>query len=64
MAVPVDPRNPNSETLPCLYLSIQLGGTKTTQADEESGVLLIGSPAEALRGWLEWADISKRAIGR
>lgn len=60
--VPLDPRKPNSQTLPCL--SIQLGRTKSTQADEDSTVLLIGPPVEALREWLERADIAKGPIFR
>lgn len=60
--VPLDPQNRNSDALPCL--SIQLGRTKTTQADEEGRVLLIGPPVEAVREWLELADISKGPIFR
>ncbi|MBR1040748.1 site-specific integrase [Bradyrhizobium viridifuturi] len=65
-AVPLDPRDPKSPTLPCV--SIQLGRTKTGDADDEGRVLLVGPPVEALREWLERADIKKgplfRAIDR
>ena len=48
--VPLDPRDPKSPTLPCL--AIQLGRTKTGDADEAGRVLLVGPPVEALREWL------------
>jgi integrase len=57
---PVDPRDAGSPTLPCL--AIQLGRTKTRDADEEGRVLLVGPPVEALREWLERADIKKGRI--
>ena len=60
--VPLDPRDPKSPTLPCL--AIQLGRTKTGVADEAGRVLLVGPPVEALREWLERADISKGPIFR
>ena len=46
-AVPLDPRDPKS---PCL--AIQLGRTKTGDADEAGRVLLVEPPVEALREWL------------
>ena len=52
----------NRRTLPCL--AIQLGRTKTGDADEEGRVLLVGPPVEALREWLERADIKKGPIFR
>ena len=58
----LDPRDTNSPTLPCL--AIQLGRTKTGDADEEGRVLLVGPPVEALREWLERADIKKGPIFR
>jgi integrase len=61
-AVPRDPRDPNSPKLPCL--AIQLGRTKTGDADDEGRVLLVGPPVEALREWLERADISQGSIFR
>jgi integrase len=45
-------------------VAIQLGRTKTGQADEAGRVLLVGPPVEALREWLERADISKGPIFR
>lgn len=60
--VPFNPQDPKSETLPCV--AIQLGRTKTGQADEAGRVLLVGPPVEALREWLERADIAKGPIFR
>jgi integrase len=61
--VPLDPLDPKSPTLPCV--AIQLGRTKTGNADDEGGrVLLVGPPVEALREWLERADISQGPIFR
>jgi integrase len=61
-AVPLDPTDPNSPTLPCV--SIQLGRTKTADADDEGRVFLVGPPVEALREWLERSDIRKGPIFR
>jgi len=61
-AVPGDRQGPDSPTLPCV--AIQLGRTKTGIADEAARVLLAGPPVEALREWLERADISKGPIFR
>ncbi|ACI94747.1 phage integrase [Afipia carboxidovorans OM5] len=61
-AVPLDPKDPRSPTLPCV--AIQLGRTKTGVADEAGRVLLVGPPVEALREWLERADISKGPVFR
>ena len=58
----LDPRDAKSPALPCL--AIQLGRTKTSGADEEGRVLLVGPPVEALREWLERADIKKGPIFR
>jgi integrase len=58
----LDPRDAKSPALPCL--AIQLGGTKTGDVDEEGRVLLVGPPGEALREWLERADIKKGPIFR
>ncbi|TGS85060.1 integrase [Mesorhizobium sp. M3A.F.Ca.ET.174.01.1.1] len=60
--VPADPKAPDSEKLPCL--SIRLGRTKTTQADSDAFVLLIGRPVRVLREWLEHANISEGAVFR
>lgn len=60
--VALDAADPASTRLPCL--AIRLGRTKTQGADEDARVLLVGPPVEALRLWLERADISKGAIFR
>ena len=64
--VPLNPQDPRSLALPCL--AIQLGRTDPGQADEAGRVLLVGPPVEALREWLERADICQganlRAINR
>lgn len=61
-AAPLDPTDPKSPTLPCV--SVQLGRTKTGDADDEGRVFLVGPPVEALREWLERADIKKGPIFR
>jgi integrase len=60
--VAADPQNPQSVALPCLTIS--LGRTKTAAADEDSRVLLIGRPVEALREWCERADIAAGPVFR
>jgi len=60
--VPLDPADPNSSALACL--AIRLGRTKTTVADDDGAVLLVGPPVTALKEWLERADISKGPIFR
>ncbi|RRH94139.1 integrase [Mesorhizobium tamadayense] len=60
--VPADPKAPDGEKLPCL--SIRLGRTKTTQADSDAFVLLVGRPVLALKGWLERAGITEGAVFR
>ncbi|AZO22680.1 integrase [Mesorhizobium sp. M1E.F.Ca.ET.045.02.1.1] len=60
--VPADPKEPGGEKLPCL--SIRLGRTKTTQADSDVFVLLVGRPVLALKGWLERAGINECAVFR
>lgn len=60
--VPLDPKDPDGPTLPCM--TIHLGRTKTTQADDDTSVLLIGCPAIALTEWLERAGISEGAVFR
>jgi integrase len=61
-AVTLDPTDPMSAALPCV--SIQLGRTKTADADDESRVFLVGPPVEALRKWLERSDIRKGPVFR
>lgn len=60
--VPADPSDPNSPALPCL--AITLGRTKTTAADDDATVLLIGRPVDALQEWLFRADIDKGPVFR
>ena len=60
--VPVDPKDPDSEKLPCL--SIHLGRTKTTQADTDAFVLLIGRPVSTIKDWLARAGITEGAVFR
>jgi integrase len=60
--VAFDPADPGSPRLPCL--AIRLGRTKTQGADEDARALLIGPPVEALKLWLERADIAKGPIFR
>jgi integrase len=60
--VALDPSDPNSPRLPCM--AIALGRTKTAGADDDSRVLLVGPPVDALRMWLERADITKGPIFR
>ena len=60
--VALDPADPASPRLPCM--AIRLGRTKTTGADDNARVLLVGPPVEALRLWLERADIAKGPIFR
>ena len=59
---PLNPRDPQSEALPCL--SIVLGRTKTGSADEDSRVLLIGPPVVALEAWIEKAKVVKGPVFR
>ncbi|MER8522948.1 tyrosine-type recombinase/integrase [Mesorhizobium sp. M1076] len=60
--VPADPKDPEGPKLPCL--KIRLGRTKTTQADGDAFVLLVGRPVLALKDWLERAGISEGAVFR
>jgi integrase len=60
--VPLDPKELDGPTLPCV--TIHLGRTKTTEADDDPSVLLIGRPALALTEWLERAGISEGAVFR
>ncbi|MBB3291228.1 MULTISPECIES: site-specific integrase [Rhizobium] len=73
--VHADPRNASSPLLPCL--TINLGRTKTTTAEDRVHVILIGRPVGALKQWLaearidtgpvfrridQWGNIDRRAL--
>lgn len=73
--VHADPRNSASPLVPCL--TIRLGRTKTTTADDRVHVVLIGRPVVALKQWLaatkidtgpvfrridQWGNIDRRAL--
>jgi integrase len=60
--VPADPTSPDAGALPCL--AIILGRTKTTVADDDNRVYLVGPPVLALRRWLTDARIAKGAVFR
>ncbi|MDX0457994.1 site-specific integrase [Sinorhizobium medicae] len=60
--VRADPSDKTSPPLPCL--SIRLGRTKTTTADDDEHVLLIGRPVTALKTWLAEAAIKDGAVFR
>ena len=60
--VALDAADPSSRRLPCMAIS--LGRTKTAGADDGARVLLVGPPVDALRAWLERADIAKGPIFR
>ena len=57
-----DPTDKTSPPLPCL--AITLGRTKTTAADDDATVLLIGRPVDALKEWIFRADIEKGPVFR
>jgi integrase len=73
--VHADPANSASPLLPCL--TINLGRTKTTTAEDQVHVVLIGRPVVALKRWIEesriesgplfrridqWGNIDRRAL--
>ncbi|RVG06494.1 integrase [Sinorhizobium meliloti] len=60
--VRADPSDKTSPPLPCL--SIRLGRTKTTTADENEHVLLIGRPVASLKTWLAEAQIKDGPVFR
>lgn len=61
-AVRTNPADENSPLLPCL--TIHLGRTKTTSADDDEHVVLIGRPVTALKHWLEQAKIEAGPVFR
>lgn len=60
--VKANPADPASPLLPCL--SIRLGRTKTTAAEDDATALLIGRPVEALKLWLREAKIDSGPVFR
>ncbi|MQB34313.1 site-specific integrase [Rhizobium rhizogenes] len=60
--VHADPGNTASPLLPCL--TINLGRTKTTTAEDQAHAILIGRPVEALKRWIEEASIETGPIFR
>lgn len=60
--VPLEPKVPDGPKLACM--TIHLGRTKTTQADDDASVLLIGRPVLALTEWLERTGITEGAVFR
>ncbi|WP_282610846.1 tyrosine-type recombinase/integrase [Pelagibius sp. Alg239-R121] len=60
--VPADPEDPESPLLPCI--TIELGRTKTTDAEDGAAVKLIGRPVEALLTWLESENIEEGYVFR
>ncbi|WP_026620594.1 integrase (plasmid) [Ensifer sp. WSM1721] len=60
--VRADPSDKTSPPLPCL--SIRLGRTKTTSADDDAHVILIGRPVTALKSWLTEAQIKEGPVFR
>ncbi|MER9775244.1 site-specific integrase [Mesorhizobium sp. M0220] len=60
--VPANPKDSEGQKIPCL--KIRLGRTKTTQADGDAFVLLVGRPVTMLRAWLERAGVTEGAVFR
>lgn len=60
--VPADPEDPDSSLLPCA--TIRLGRTKTEDAGDDNHVIIIGRPVDALKAWLEAANITEGAVFR
>ncbi len=56
------PKDENSPLLPCL--TVRLGRTKTTMADDDETVVLIGRPVMALKLWLAEAQITSGPVFR
>jgi integrase len=57
-----DPTDPTSTPLPCL--SVRLGRTKTTEANDDAKALMIGPPAAALKAWIARAKIARGPVFR
>lgn len=60
--VRADPGDIGAATLPCL--TIRLGRTKTTSADDDEHVVLIGRPVTALKCWIKASGIESGPIFR
>jgi integrase len=60
--VPADPSDAEAGTLPCAR--IRLGRTKTSAAEHDAFVLLVGRPVTALQNWMARAAITEGAIFR
>ena len=60
--LPADPSDPASAPLPCL--TIRLGRTKTTSADDDRFAVIAGRPVEALKAWLAAARIEAGPVFR
>lgn len=59
------PSNPDDETCPALpCLTLHLGRTKTTDADDDARALMIGRPVTALKQWLKVAKITEGPVFR
>jgi integrase len=56
------PGDPASSPLPCRR--IRLGRTKTTDADQDASVFVIGAPVAALDAWLAFAKITAGPVFR
>jgi integrase len=61
--VPADPERPDSGLLACA--SIRLGRTKTEDSSgDDNHVIIIGRPVDALKTWLEAANITEGSVFR
>lgn len=60
--IPLDPRDPDSPLVPKVV--IRLGRTKTTTAEDDERVVVIGRAAQALLDWLDGGKIGKGPVFR
>lgn len=60
--VPADPDDPGSPLLACI--SLELGRTKTTDAEDAARVKLVGRPAAAVAAWLTSEGITEGYVFR
>ncbi|MEE4015504.1 site-specific integrase [Roseibium sp. FZY0029] len=61
-ALPFDPGDPESELVTAA--SLRLGRTKTEEMSDDNSVLLVGRSADALKAWLEAAQIRDGGVFR